>query len=165
MTLSIRSILVPTDFSENSAGALDYAVALAGLFGASLHLVHVCQVPTLASATIDGAIISMPEWESQLRVAAEAEMARLVARLPGVAVTTEIAVGTPAACIVAAAVERAVDLIAMGTHGHGPLMHVVLGNVAERVVRTAPCPVLTVRQPRVAATLPAPQALAQTLFA
>ncbi len=165
MTLNIRSILVPTDFSENSAGAVDYAVALAGLFNASLHLVHVCQVPALATATVDGAIISMPDWEGQLRIAAEAEMAKLVARLAGVAVTTEIAVGTPAARIVAAAVEHDVDLIVMGTHGHGPLLHIVLGNVAERVVRTAPCPVLTVRQPRLAATVPAPQALAQAVSA
>ena len=74
-------------------------------------------------------------------------MAKLVTRIQGAVVSTEVAVGSPAACIVAAAIEHGVDLIVMGTHGRGPLMHVMLGNVAERVVRTAPCPVLTVRQP------------------
>ena len=146
MTLTIRTILVPTDFSQNSEGALSYAAALATQFKATLHLVHVCQVPSLATATMDGVVLPVPEWESEMRAAAEIDMSKLVGRLPDVVVSSEIAVGSPPACIVAAAVEHAVDLIVMGTHGRGSLMHALLGNVAERVVRTAPCPVLTGRQ-------------------
>ena len=157
MTLTIKTILVPTDFSENSQGALEYADALARQFGATLHLMHVCQVPTLATATVDGAFISLPNWEGELRTAAAAEMTKITKSIAGMATTTEIVFGNAAACIVAAAVEHDVDLIVMGTHGRGPIMHVVLGNVAERVVRMAPCPVLTVRQPKLAATRPALQ--------
>ena len=148
MALMMKRILVPTDFSVNSEGAIDYAVELAIQFKAGLRFIHVCQVPSLATAAVEGMILSAPDWEEQVRSAAESEMAKLVTRIQGVAVSTEVAVGSPAACIVAAAIEHGVDLIVMGTHGRGPLMHVMLGNVAERVVRTAPCPVLTVRQPR-----------------
>ena len=162
MTLAIKSILVPTDFSENSESALDYAAALATQFKAALNLVHVCQVPSLATATMDGVVIPVPGWDSELRAAAEIEMSKLIARLPGLAVSAEIVVGSPPARIVAAAVEHAVDLIVMGTHGRGLLMHALLGSVAERVVRTAPCPVLTVKPPRLTATLSAPTALAVT---
>ena len=151
MSLMIRTILVPTDFSENSAEAIDYAAELARTFKASLHFVHVCQVPSLATATMDGVIVSLPDWETQFRSAAEAEMAKVLARIQGVASSAEIAFGSPAACIVAAAAEHGADLIVMGTHGRGPVMHIVLGNVAERVVRTAPCPVLTVRQRQIVA--------------
>ena len=156
MTLTIKTILVPTDFSDHSDGALDYAVALATQFKAALHLVHVYPIPSLAAAAMDGAIVSLPELEAELRTAAETAMAQLVARISGVPVSTEIAVGNPPACIVAVAAERGVDLIVMGTHGRGPFMHLMLGSVAERVVRMAPCPVLTTRQPKLAATRPAP---------
>ena len=159
MTLTIKTILVPTDFSENSEGALDYAAALAAQFKAVLHLVHVCQVPFPATATMDAVILPVPAWESEMRAAAETEMAKLVGRLPAVVASSDIAVGSPPVCIVAAAVEHDVDLIVMGTHGRGPLMHALLGSVAERVVRTAPCPVLTVKQPW-SAMRSAPHALA-----
>ena len=161
MSLMIKTILVPTDFSENSADAIDYAVELALNFSAALHFVHVCQVPSLATATMDGAIVSLPDWEPQFRSAAEAEMAKLVARLQGVASSSEVAFGSPPACIVAAAIEHGADLIVMGTHGRGAVMHALLGNVAERVVRTAPCPVLTVRHRRAAAQDQVTQMLAK----
>ena len=159
MSLMIKTILVPTDFSENSADAIDYAVELALAFKAALHFVYVCQMPALATATMDGAIVSLPDWEMQFRSAAEAEMAKLVARIQGVASSSEVAFGGPPACIVAAAIEHGADLIVMGTHGRGAVMHALLGNVAERVVRTAPCPVLTVRQSRAAAQGAVAQAL------
>jgi universal stress protein A len=154
MILAIKTILVPTDFSENSHGALQFAEALARQFGATLHLVHVCQPTTLATGGVDAAFISLPDVEEETRTAAMAEASKLASTLTGLPTTTEIAFGSPAACIVAAAVEHGVDLIVMGTHDRGPIMHMVLGSVAERVVRTAPCPVLTVREPRapVAAT-------------
>jgi nucleotide-binding universal stress UspA family protein len=159
MLLAIKTILVPTDFSENSAAALQYAEALARQFGATLHLLHVCHPATLASAPVDAPFISMPDLEGDMRAAAAAEMAKITETIAGLAMTTEVAVGSPAACIVAAAVDHDVDLIVMGTHGRGPILHMVLGNVAERVVRSAPCPVLTVREPRSAVAVP--QALAE----
>ena len=72
----------------------------------------------------------------------------MVPALAGVPVSTEVLFGSPALAIVTAATNRKTDLIVMATHGHGPLMHALMGNVAERVVRTATCPVLTVREPR-----------------
>ena len=63
-------------------------------------------------------------------------------------VTTEVLFGPPASAIIKAAETNKADLIVMGTHGHGVVMHVLMGNVAERVVRTASCPVLTLREPK-----------------
>jgi mono/diheme cytochrome c family protein len=80
---------------------------------------------------------------------ADIELRREAAGVTDVKVTTEVLYGNPARAIVDAAAANGADLIVMGTHGHGAAMHLVVGNVAERVVRTAPCPVVTVRQPSV----------------
>ncbi|MGE3489024.1 MAG: universal stress protein [Vicinamibacterales bacterium] len=148
MTPDFKSILVPVDFSSNSSRALDYALTLAKNFEASLHVIHVCEVPALTTGSMDAYAIAYSNWSQQLGDEAERELVKLVPKLSGVAVTTEVLFGNPARAIVSAASIRKVDLIVMGTHGHGPLMHALMGNVAERVVRTAPCPVLTVREPR-----------------
>jgi len=151
MTPEIKSILVPVDFSSNSDRALEYAQMLATRFSASLHLVHVCEVPSLSTGSMDAYAIAYTNWSQQLGDEAERELVKVVARLGSVVVTTEVLFGNPARVVVDAATRRHSDLIVMGTHGHGALMHAVMGNVAERVVRTAPCPVLTVREPRAAA--------------
>jgi len=148
MTPDIKSILVPVDFSSNSKGALDYAHALAVRLGASLHLTHICEVPALGSGSMHAYAVAYSNWSQQLGDEAERELLRMVPALNGVPVTTEVLFGSPARAIVTAATNRKVDLIVMGTHGHGPLLHALMGNVADRVVRTAPCPVLTVREPR-----------------
>lgn len=148
MTPDFKSILVPVDFSSNSTRALDYAHTLARRFGASLHVIHVCEVPALTTGSMDAYAIAYSNWSQQLGDEAERELVKLVPKLEGVAVTTEVLFGNPARAIVSAAHIRKVDLIVMGTHGHGPLMHALMGNVAERVVRTATCPVLTVREQR-----------------
>ena len=148
MTLDIKNILVPLDFSASSELALDYARAMAQRFGAALHLVHVCEVPSLIAAPADTYAMSYAEWSQELADEAKRQLVYLQRRLPDVRTSTEVLFGNPARCIVTAAnVERS-DLIVMGTHGHGPIMHMLMGNVAERVVRAAPCPVLTVREPR-----------------
>ncbi len=148
MTLDIKRILVPLDFSANSELALDYARAMAHRFGAALHLVHVCDMPAPVAAPADTYAMSFSEWSQSLADEAERQLVDSQKRLPDVRTSTEVLFGNPARCIVTAAnVERS-DLIVMGTHGRGPMMHVLMGNVAERVVRTAPCPVLTVREPR-----------------
>jgi nucleotide-binding universal stress UspA family protein/mono/diheme cytochrome c family protein len=148
MTPDFKSILVPVDFGPNSTRSLDYALTLARRFEASLHVIHVCEVPALATGSMDAYAIAYSNWSQQLGDEAERELVKLVAKLTGVTVTTEVLFGNPARAIVSAAHIRDIDLIVMGTHGHGPLMHALMGNVAERVVRTATCPVLTVREPR-----------------
>ena len=148
MTLDFERILVPLDFSAGSTRALDYAYALAMKFDASLHLVHVCEVPSMMTASMDAYAIAYTDWSQRLGEEAERELEKLRPRLAGVKVSTEVLFGNPSRAIITAATTNDADLIVMGTHGHGPVMHVVMGNVAERVVRTAECPVLTVREPR-----------------
>lgn len=148
MDLVMKRILVPLDFSANSTRALDYAYALAKKFDAALHLVHVCEVPSMMTGSMDAYAIAYTDWSQQMGDEAERELEKLRPRLAGVTVSTEVLFGNPARAIVTAARTNDADLIVMGTHGHGPVMHVVMGNVAERVVRTSDCPVLTVRGPR-----------------
>lgn len=148
MTPDIKSILVPVDFSSTSVRAVEYAHTLATRLGASLHVIHVCEVPALTMSAMDAYAIAYTNWSQQLGEEAERELAKATSQLTGVVVTTEVLFGNPARAIVTAATTRKSDLIVMGTHGHGALMHVLVGNVAERVVRTSPCPVMTVRDPR-----------------
>ena len=148
MTVELKRILVPLDFSANSARALDYAYGLAQKFDAALHLIHVCEVPSMMTGSMDAYAIAYTNWSQMLGDEAERELEKARPRLAGVKVTTEVLFGNPARAIVTAAGINEADLIVMGTHGHGPVMHMVMGNVAERVVRTAPCPVMTVREPQ-----------------
>ena len=148
MTLEITRILVPVDFSSNSQRALDYAHGLALKFGAALHLVHVCEVPSMMTPALDAYAIAYTDWSQRLGEEAEKELIKITTALGDVKVTTEVRFGAPASAIVEAAGANKADLIVMGTHGHGAVMHLLMGNVAERVVRTASCPVLTVREPR-----------------
>lgn len=144
----IRSILVPIDFSSNASTALEYARVMADRFGAAIHLLHVCEVPSVATASMDAYAVAYPDFSRRFAQDAEAELLKVSASLEGFTVSSEVIFGQPAKCIVTAAERHGVDMIVMGTHGHGPIMHVLMGNVAERVVRTAPCPVLTVRDRR-----------------
>jgi nucleotide-binding universal stress UspA family protein len=148
MTPDIKRILVPVDFSANSRHALDYAHGLALKFDAALHLVHVCEVPGAPTPALDAYAIAYSDWSQRLGEQAEQELVKLQRSLPDVSVTTEVLFGPPAYAIVEASNSNAADLIVMGTHGHGAVMHLLMGNVAERVVRAAPCPVLTVREPK-----------------
>ena len=148
MTPDIKRILVPLDFSTSSRRALDYAAGMALPFEASLHLVHVCEVPTMMTASMDAYAIAYSDWSQRLGEEAERELVKIATTLKGRKVTTEVLFGNPARAIVEAAGTNDADLIVMGTHGHGAVMHMMMGNVAERVVRMAPCPVMTVREPR-----------------
>lgn len=148
MDLVMKRILVPVDFSANSTRALDYAAALAKKFDAALHLVHVCEVPSMMTGSMDAYAIAYTDWSQQLGDEAERELEKLRGRLAGMTVSTEVLFGNPARAVATAARTNDADLIVMGTHGHGPVMHMVMGNVAERVVRMADCPVLTVHGPR-----------------
>lgn len=148
MTPDIKRILVPLDFSANSNRALDYAHGLALQVGGALHLVHVCEMPGMITASKDAYAIEFADWSRRLGEDAKCQLSEYTERLRDVTVTTEVLFGGAALAIVDAAEANKADLIVMGTHGHGAMMHLLLGNVAERVVRTAGRPVLTIPEPR-----------------
>jgi nucleotide-binding universal stress UspA family protein len=147
--IDLHRILVPTDFSKWSQNALTYAVAFAEKFGAEIHLLHVVQDLALF---IPEAVMMAPPMAppvEQFVTAARAALERVVRELalPALPIHPEVAEGVPFDEIIRCAREKDVDLIVMGTHGHTGLAHMLLGSVAEKVVRKAPCPVLTVRHP------------------
>jgi universal stress protein A len=142
-----KTILVATDFSRTSEHALEYAQGLAKSFGGTLHLLHVVPDPVLASAWSEAYAYDLTALGERLRVEAVQQLAARAESIRDVSVTTEAIIGVPATLISVTAAERGVDLIVMGTHGRSGLSHLFLGSVAERVVRTAPCPVLTMREP------------------
>ncbi len=148
MTPDITRILVPLDFSANSDRALSYARGLAQRFGASLHLVHVCEVPNVHLAIPDGYAVAYGDWSQRRGDEAARELGRIADWMRDCRVTTEVLFGSPAPAIVEAAAKNESDLIVMSTHGHGAAIRLVMGAVADRVVRTAPCPVLTIRERR-----------------
>jgi nucleotide-binding universal stress UspA family protein len=147
--IDLHTILVPTDFSKSSANALAYAAAFAEKFGAEVRLLHVVQDLALF---IPEAVLAAPPLAppvEQFLAAAREAMDLAIAGLarPELTLHPEVAEGVPAEEIVRVARERGVDLIVMGTHGRTGLAHVLVGSVCEKVVRRAPCPVLTVRHP------------------
>jgi nucleotide-binding universal stress UspA family protein len=153
--INIESILTPTDFSPTSERALDFAVTLAGQSGASLHLLHVVAYPVEPDGWPEAYLAGFAGLRQQLRGDAERQIAALAKSISGVKVTTEVAEGAPARAILEVAKARKCQLIVMGTHGRGGVSHLLLGSVAERVVRTSPCPVLTVSDAAAEATAPA----------
>ena len=142
-----RNILVATDFSETSEHALRYARSLAVSFGGRLHLLHVVPDPVLASAWSEAYAYDLTALGERLRVDAERQLAEKATSIREVGVTTEATVGNPATLIALTAEARHADVIVMGTHGRSGFTHLFMGSVAERVLRSANCPVLTVRAP------------------
>jgi nucleotide-binding universal stress UspA family protein len=146
---TFHRILVPIDFSESSDAALEHARAIAGRFGASLHLVHAFEDPYAAAVFMPEVYgVISPEASEAAR---HAVGRRLNATLRGGDVdqggSAEVILGGPPAKAVADyAASHHIDLIVMGTHGRRGVAHALLGSVAEQVVRTAPCAVLTVKQ-------------------
>lgn len=143
-----QRILLATDFSEPSSCATELAILMAKTFGGSLDVLHVLESET-ALMTDGVAYLPSNFFEEIEKHAAE----RLEAVIPRedrdkLAVTLVMRKGAPFLEIIRYARERNMDLIVLGTHGRGALAHVLMGNVAERVVRKAPCPVLTIRHPR-----------------
>lgn len=141
----IREILVPTDFSDLSKRAIEAAVHLARLSKARLLLLHVVE-STWYMGTYGLDPLPIPNLEHELRQAAEKRLEELAGELVPADVTRRIVVceGTPWVDIVRVAQEEDVDMIVLSTHGYTGLKHALLGSHAERVVRTARCPVLTV---------------------
>jgi nucleotide-binding universal stress UspA family protein len=148
--ISPKNILVATDFSEASDAALLYGRSLAGAFGATLHVLHVTQDVYLQSLGSEAFVPSVPSLQQQVDEAARKQLANLVIDSDGSGPCTRTVIRSaysPAQAIVLYAKNENIDLIVIGTHGLGAIGHLLMGSVAERVVRTAPCPVLTVRHP------------------
>lgn len=153
--LSIRRILFPTDFSEPAEHAWPYALTFAQEFGAEVHMVHV--IAPLPRVTEAYAVNLDPERMTQSMTAeANAFMDRQVeaAKSSGLIFRREVRVGVDFREIIDYAVKHDIDLIVMATHGRTGLAHVLLGSVAEKVVRKAPCPVLTIKHPSLKTPVP-----------
>ena len=145
---AIRTILLATDFSDASEAALAYAKTLAEAFGASLHVLHVLEDLAAHAWKTEVYVAALPgvheEMERQARERLEALLT--VEERQRYRATLALRSGSPFVEVVRYAREEHVDLIVLGTHGRGAIAHMLLGSVAERVVRKAHCPVLTVRQ-------------------
>ena len=147
--IRIKNVLVATDFSEPSTVALEYGREIARTYDATLHVIHVTEDLRWRFAA-DGTPTFPTGAQEDFEAAARARLDAILndedrTQLRARAVVNT-AVNTPEA-IVAYSKAEAIDVIVMGTHGRSGFTHVLLGSVAERVVRLAPCPVLTVRHP------------------
>jgi nucleotide-binding universal stress UspA family protein len=144
--ITLNNVLVPTDFSEPSRHALDYGRHFARQFGARLHVLHVVE-NVMITGGAEVPVAALQQVEQGLETVAARKMNETITADDRATLQIVTAVrGARAASIdiVEYAREHEIDLIVMGTHGRGPLQHLLMGSVAERVVRTAPCPVLTV---------------------
>src|SRR5262245_51242062 len=139
MMIALKNILVPTDLNPTSEAALRYGRLLAETFGADLHLLHVMDTSLFQARFADPAAIE---------AAAREQLNDRLAAIGPCSFATHIAidkVDSPTEAILRYARSASIDLIVMGTHGHKGAAHLLMGSVAEQVVRTAPCPVLVVR--------------------
>ena len=144
--IKLRKVLVPTDFSESARHALTYGISFAREYEAELSVVHVVENLTVGYAS-DLFPVPMAEVFQEISGYAKVELAKLgeEARAKGVTVVEQVVQGKPSAEIIRFARETEVDMIVLGTHGKGMLDQALFGSTTERVVRRAPCPVLTVR--------------------
>jgi nucleotide-binding universal stress UspA family protein len=144
--IHLKRILVPTDFSESARHALTYGVSFAREYGTELLLLHVVETMTVGYAS-DLFPVPMAEVFQEISGYANAELGKLAGevRAKGVAARELVVQGKPSAEIIRVAREEAIDMIVLGTHGRGMLDKALFGSTTERVVRKAPCPVLTCR--------------------
>jgi nucleotide-binding universal stress UspA family protein len=153
--MNIKKVLCPTDFSACADHALKYGLELARAFSATVYLHHSLDVPHLLPGfrVGFGMALDVSDERQKVEKAAKDMLARRGRELAedaaeaGIMLQTRFTVGEPGRTIVALAVEERMDLIVVATHGRGAVKHLLLGSVAERVVRGAPCPVLTVKHP------------------
>ena len=145
-TVNLKKILVPQDFSEYSIHALKYAVTFAGLFNSELIVLHIVE-PIVYPADFSFGQVSIPAMEEEIRKHSEEQLNDLVAKeIPAnIKVTSIIRIGKPFSEIVEVAKSENADLIVISSHGRTGMDHVLFGSTADKVVRKAPCPVLTIR--------------------
>jgi nucleotide-binding universal stress UspA family protein len=151
-------ILVPTDFGDASERALAYAVELAKRFGAEVVLLHSFEIPLIGFP--DGAMVATAELTSRIIESAQESLDKAVAstKSSGVAVRSVLHQGDPWQRVLSTIEEVSANLVVMGTHGRRGLPRALLGSVAEKVVRTAPTPVLIVHADDVDASPARPEA-------
>jgi len=147
--IQIKKVLHPTDFSDNSQKALEYAVAICEWHKAELTLLHVSEVLEFA---LPEYYMDRDEASRQLKErkdAAKKELGKIAAEhsKTGLRVNVLVAAGKPFIEIIRVAREQNMDMIVLGTHGRTGLAHILIGSTSEKVVRKAPCPVLTIRPP------------------
>jgi nucleotide-binding universal stress UspA family protein len=164
--ITLKNILVATDFSEPSDAALLYGRNFARQHGATLHVLHIVDDAMAHAMTPVGIAPDIGEVQMELEADAERRLNELVTDEDRVRLHARTAIrtsGWPASAILAYAKDEEVDLIIVGTHGRTGLAHFFLGSVAQQVVRSAPCPVLTVRHPEREFAIPdALQSVSQT---
>jgi nucleotide-binding universal stress UspA family protein len=144
-----KRICCPIDFSDASRAAMEVAADLARRHGAELVLLHAYPIPGYTFP--DGSVMASPKMMQELAEQAQRHLEEWRAEAERIVlaprVSVEKAIGEPASEIVSYATDSGVDLLVLGTHGRTGLEHALMGSVAERVVRRAHCPVLTVRPP------------------
>jgi nucleotide-binding universal stress UspA family protein len=140
-----KSILVPTDFSDPASEALDFAIDLAEKLGARVTVMHAYEFPIVGLP--DGALVPSADIAIAILNSAQKALDTVVRAKKnlGIEITAVLKNGEPREAILAVAKDMGADLVVMGTHGRRGLAHILLGSVAEYVVRTSPQPVLTVR--------------------
>lgn len=148
MEPEIRKILVPIDFSDYSKSALKYAVSFAKRFNAELCLIYVVE-PIIYPPDFSMGQIAIPTLDLEMDKRAFEELNKLAEKeIPNELITnTIVKTGKPFIEIIETAGEEDIDLIIIATHGHTGMEHILFGSTAEKVVRKAPCPVLTLREP------------------
>jgi nucleotide-binding universal stress UspA family protein len=146
---TIQKILFATDFSEASDAALEYATAMAGAFHATLHVLHVLEDLAAHAWTTEVYVAALPGVHEEMERQARERLDQLLTAEQRAQYSVQLVLrsGSPFVEIVRYARDEGVDLVVLGTHGRGAIAHMLLGSVAERVVRKAHCPVVTVRQP------------------
>lgn len=148
MGTDIKKVLVPIDFSDYSKSALKYAAEFAQKFSAEMFLVYVVE-PVIYPPDFSMGQIAIPSVNAEWDIKAKEELDKLAAsEIPDtVKVKAIIKTGKPFLEIIETAADENVDIIIIATHGHSGMEHILFGSTAEKVVRKAPCPVLTLREP------------------
>jgi nucleotide-binding universal stress UspA family protein len=145
--IALKKVLLATDFSECAKAAEEYASAFADQFQAELHVLHVVVDIGLMTAEYANPLALAPDYLDQIKRQAKCSIDKIMAesvKRGGIGISA-IRIGNVPLEIVKYASEKSIDLIVIGTHGRGGFMHLLLGSCAEKVVRKAQCPVLTVR--------------------
>ncbi|MFQ5956603.1 MAG: universal stress protein [Candidatus Brocadiales bacterium] len=142
--VNIKSVLCPVDYSVCSQEAFKYAAHIARTESAKLYLVHVIDVRSFGHESPLDFDVPKP-GEETIKSIREELVKKAADEVQGVNIESVVVVGVPVKDILNVAKDKDVDIIVMGTHGRTGLPHMVIGSVAENVVRKAPCPVLTVR--------------------
>ena len=148
MELDIKKILVAIDFSDYSHSSLKYAANFAHKFNAEITLIYVVE-PVIYPPDFSMGQIAIPSVNAEWDLKAKEELEKLAKQeIPeGIKVSIILKTGKPFLEIIDTAAEENVDLIIIATHGHSGVEHILFGSTAEKVVRKAPCPVLTLREP------------------